>query len=95
MCCLQVEDLSSQFAHLWKLMVNKVDFPIAAGMISKVSRMLRVSFKRFISCGVLCANTSSDTYTATINSIVQKRRCIVKQGPCKDLYRLGIDSDII
>ncbi|GJW53729.1 reverse transcriptase domain-containing protein [Tanacetum coccineum] len=49
----------------------------------------------FISCGMLCANTSSDTYIATTDSVVQKRRCIVKQGPCKDLYRLGIDSDII
>ncbi|GJZ65542.1 reverse transcriptase domain-containing protein [Tanacetum coccineum] len=66
-----------------------------AGMISEVSRMLSMSFKRFISCGMLCANTSSDTYIATTDSVVQKRRCIVKQGPCKDLYRLGIDSDII
>ncbi|GJU51719.1 hypothetical protein Tco_1221274 [Tanacetum coccineum] len=71
------------------------NFPIVAGMISEVSRTLSVSFKRFISCGVLCANTSSDAYKTTTDFVVQKTHCIVKQGPCKDLYRLGVDSDIM
>ncbi|GJZ59278.1 hypothetical protein Tco_0615094 [Tanacetum coccineum] len=60
--------------------LKQVDFPIAADDIGGLKNVKHVL---------------RDTYTATTDSVVQKRRCIVKQGPCKDLYRLGIDSDII
>ncbi|GJZ73771.1 hypothetical protein Tco_0637917 [Tanacetum coccineum] len=57
------------------------------------STQVRRSLKR--SCGAVCANTSSDTYTTITDIVMQKRLCIEKEGPCKDLYHLGVPLDIM